>query len=256
MVCVGWSSGTPERNGRPGPLLRPPWRSGPGGAPGVSGARILSRLRRPLWLERLERLARLGERSPGTVETYSRQLSGHVLQALGALRLQEVATPLVDRFTTDVHEHVGPATGRTCRSIVSGVMARAVRYGAVPANPTRELERLSARPRRVPRALSEEERARWFRALVGDRIARREDLFDLSAFLLATGLRIGEALAVLWREVDLDLGVLRVTSPLIRVTGRGLVRKGTKSQAEERVLQLPGWCVILLGGQRAGEGDW
>jgi integrase len=204
-----------------------------------------------MWLERVERLARLGQRSPGTVETYSRQLNAHVLPALGALRLREVTTPLVDRFVTDVHEHVGPATGRTCRSIVSGVMGLAVRHGAVPANPTRELERLSAQPRRVPRALSEEERARWFRALVGDQAALRQDLFDLSAFLLATGLRIGEALAVLWRDVDLDLGVLRVTSTLIRVTGQGLVRKRTKSQAGERILQLPEWCVILLDKRRA-----
>jgi integrase len=157
----------------------------------------------------------------------------------------------VDRFVTDVHEHVGPATGRTCRSIVSGVMALAVRHGAVPANPTRELERLSVQPRRVPRALSEAERARWFRALMGDQVALRQDLFDLSAFLLATGLRIGEALAVLWRDVDLDLGVLRVTSTLIRVTGGCLVRKPTKSQAGERVLQLPQWCVILLDKRRA-----
>jgi integrase len=70
---------------------------------------------------------------------------------------------------------------------------------------------------------------------VGDRVALRQDLFDLSAFLLATGLRIGEALAVLWRDVDLDLGVLRVTSTLIRVTGQGLLRKCTKSQAGERI---------------------
>jgi integrase len=76
-------------------------------------------------------------------------------------------------------------------------------------------------------------------------------LFDLSAFLLATGLRIGEVLAVLWRDVDLDMGVLRVTSTLIRITGEGLVRKGTKSQAGERVLQLPEWCVILLDKRRA-----
>jgi integrase len=130
-------------------------------------------------------------------------------------------------------------------------MALAVRHGAVPANPTRELERLSVQPRRVPRALSEAERARWFRALMGDHVALRQDLFDLSAFLLATGLRIGEALAVLWRDVDLDLGVLRVTSTLIRVTGEGLVRKPTKSQAGERVLQLPEWCVILLDKRRA-----
>lgn len=36
--------------------------------------------------------------------------------------------------------------------------------------------------------MSEEERARWFVALVGDQVALRQDLFDLSAFLLATGL--------------------------------------------------------------------
>ena len=129
-------------------------------------------------------------------------------------------------------------------------MALAVRHGAVPANPTRELERLSAQPRRVPRALSEEERARWFRALVGDQVALRQDLFDLSAFLLATGLRIGEALALLWRESILT-GCAAVTSTLIRVTGQGLVRKRTKSQAGERVLQLPEWCVILLDKRRA-----
>ena len=109
-------------------------------------------------------------------------------------------------------------------------MALAVRHGAVPANPTRELERLSVQPRRVPRALSEAERARWFQALMGDQAALRQDLFDLSAFLLATGLRIGEALALLWRDVDLDMGVLHVTSTLIRVTGEGLMRKPTKSQ--------------------------
>jgi integrase len=42
-----------------------------------------------------------------------------------------------------------------------------------------------------------------------------------------------------------------VTSTLIRVTGGGLVRKPTKSQAGERVLQLPEWCVILLDKRRA-----
>jgi hypothetical protein len=58
-------------------------------------------------------------------------------------------------------------------------------------------------------------------------------------------------LAVLWRDVDLDLSVLHVTSTLIRMTGECLVRKRTKSQAGERVLQLPEWRVILLDKRRA-----
>ena len=69
---------------------------------------------------------------------------------------------------------------------------------------------------------------------------------DFSAFLLAKGLRIGEALAVLWTEVDLDTGALTVTSTLIRVTGQGLLRKTTKSKAGQRALLLPAWCVAML----------
>jgi hypothetical protein len=96
MVCVGWSSGTPERNGRPGPLLRHTHRVGGAGRRGAGSLRGSDTFAAAaaLWLERLERLARLVERSLGTVETYSRQLNGHVLPALGALRLQEVTTPL------------------------------------------------------------------------------------------------------------------------------------------------------------------
>lgn len=204
-----------------------------------------------VWLARVDRLVRLGQRSPGTAETYRRQLAAHVLPALGRLRLRELNTPLVDRYVTDVHEQVGPATGRTCRSIVSGVMGLAVRSGAVAVNPTRELERLSTQPKRSPRALSDAERARWFAALARDEVALRQDLFDLSAFLLATGLRIGEALSVVWREVDLDQGELEVTSTLLRVTGQGLIRKRTKSRAGERVLQLPTWCVAILRKRQA-----
>lgn len=161
-----------------------------------------------LWLARVQKLADLGQRSPGTVETYKRQLESHVLPALGKLRLRELSTPLVDRYVNDVHEQVG-ATGRTCRSIVSGVIGLAVRHGAVIANPTRELERRSTQPKRRPWALTDAERSKWFAALAADEVAVRQDLFDLSASLLATGLRIGEALAVVWREVDLVTGNYR-----------------------------------------------
>lgn len=199
-----------------------------------------------IWLQRIERLARMGQRSPGTVETYQRQLRGHVLPVLGALRLAEITTPLVDRFVSDLHEHVGAATARTCRSIVSGVMGLAVRQGAVVANPTRDLERLHSGPAREPRALSEEERTAWFVGLAQDKRAIRQDLVDLSAFLLATGLRIGEALAVLWGNIDLESGMLTVEATLIRVTGQGLLRKGTKSRAGQRSLLLPSWAVAML----------
>mgnify|MGYP001113617781 CR=1 FL=1 len=198
------------------------------------------------WLEDLDQLVRMGERSPGTVQTYRQQWSRNVSPSLGGLRLGEITTPVVDRFLVDLHERVGSATSRTARAVISGAMGRAVREGAIRSNPTREVRRLSAAPRRRPRALTEQERAAWFLSVTRDPRAVSRDLPDLCAFMLATGLRLGEVVAVLWSEIDLEEGTVEVTSTLIRVTGQGLIRKATKSASGQRRLPLPQWCVAML----------
>lgn len=198
------------------------------------------------WLGKVEALVREGRRSPGTVETYRRQLRNHVLPAMGEVRLGEATTPLVDKVIASINSRVGASTAKSCRSVISGVMSLAVRYGAVTVNPVREVDRIEARPKRPPRALTLEERVELLRRLRADGTARRRDLPDLVFFMLATGVRIGEALAVIWSQVDLEAGTVQITSTLIRVKGEGLLRKGTKSQAGERTLPLPMSAVAML----------
>jgi integrase len=141
---------------------------------------------------------------------------------------------------------VSAATAKSCRSVISGVMSLPVRYGAVSSNPVREVERIESRPRREPRALSMEERVRLLRQLQADETARRRVLPDLVFFMLANGVRIGEALAAVWSEVDFEAATVRITSTLVRVKGEGLLRKGTKSRAGERTLPLPTSAVAML----------
>ena len=100
-------------------------------------------------------------------------------------------------------------------------MGLAVRYGAVTVNPVREAARVRGGRRRTPRALTAAERERWLVALETDRRAVVRDLPDLTRWMLATGLRIGEALAVAWSDVDLDAGTVEVDWKLIRITRRG-----------------------------------
>ena len=64
----------------------------------------------------------------------------------GEVRLGEATTPLVDKVIGAIKADVSAATARSCRSVISGVMGLAVRYGAIPANPVREVERIEARP--------------------------------------------------------------------------------------------------------------
>ena len=81
-------------------------------------------------------------------------------------------------------------------------------------------------------------------ALHEQQIAR--DLPDLVAFLMATGLRIGEACGLTWNTVDLQTGTIEVRAAAVRVRGRGLVVKTTKTDAGTRTLVLPRWCVGML----------
>ena len=88
-------------------------------------------------------------------------------------------------------------------------MSLAVRYGAVPTNPVREVERIESRPKREPRSLTIQERVELLRRLQADEKARRRDLPDLVFFMLATGVRIGEALGARWCQVDFESGRCR-----------------------------------------------
>ncbi len=81
-------------------------------------------------------------------------------------------------------------------------------------------------------------------------LARRHDLPELARFMLATGLRLGEALGVTWADVDLSAGTVAVQRTIVRVKGKGLIAKRVKSRASERWLLLPPWCVELLRARR------
>lgn len=199
-----------------------------------------------LWLNKIDGMVKDGRRSPSTVDNYRRQLAKHVLPAIGEVRLGEATTPLIDKVIGAIKVDVSPATAKSCRSVISGVLGVAVRYGAITHNPVREVERIESRAKREPRALTAAERSDLLRRLNDDEYARRWDLPDLVLFMLATGVRIGEALAVVWSQVDLEAGTVQITSTLIRINQEGLLRKGTKSSAGERNLPLPASAVAML----------
>nr|WP_228714343.1 hypothetical protein [Prauserella endophytica] len=93
------------------------------------------------------------------------------------------------------------AHARTARAAVSGILRYAARHGAITANPIREIEPIEDGSKKKVRALTPEERRAWLAQLKLDPNAARKDLPALTRFMLATGVRIGEALALYWEDV-------------------------------------------------------
>ncbi|MEV5967225.1 helix-turn-helix domain-containing protein [Kribbella sp. NPDC051952] len=131
-------------------------------------------------------------------------------------------------------------------------MSLAVRYGATAINPVREVDSIEAQPQNPPRALTGEEVTLLRKHLADDQTAVTADLPDLTAFMLGTGVRIGESLAVLWSQADLEAGTIEITHTIVRVKGDGLLRKPTKSRAGQRLLHLPHWAIAVLRTREAG----
>jgi integrase len=199
-----------------------------------------------LFMANLKALIDDGVRKHGTYETYRYHLGKNVLPRIGNLRFVEATTPRLNKAIVGIKDEVGAASAKTCKSIISGTMALAVRDGAITLNPVREISIVGKARRKPPRALSTEEREQWFELLSQNERAMRADLVDLSKFMLATGERIGEALAVRWKDVLLDTGEVTCTHQIQRRAGQGLVRTEVKSEAGERVLLLPDWAIDML----------
>ena len=184
------------------------------------------------------------------MQLYRHRIDAQVKPALGQLRIRELTVGAVDRHLRAVAATSGPAMSKLTRSVLSGMCGLAARHDALERNPVRDAGRISRQPRKPPKALTAAE-ARQLRAMLTYHdVAIARDLPDLVSFMLASGLRIGEASAVTWDAVDLDTGLVEVRGTVIRVKGQGLIVKTTKTAAGRRTLALPRWGVDLLSDRR------
>jgi integrase len=228
--------------------------------PGFSGSTITAESTMEecaqAWISEVERHAVDGQRAANTPRLYRSALDNHIIPGIGQLRLREATTPRLDAFLVGMRQHHGAAITKTTRTVLNGVLGYAARQGALKGNPMREVSRIAGDPKRAPRALTAVERDLWLAKMEADELAAHRDLPDLTRWMLATGCRIGEALAVTFAEIDVDAKTVEINWTVVRVKGAGLQRTSTKTAAGERTLRLPGWAVdmVIRRGEQLGWG--
>lgn len=187
----------------------------------------------------------------GTFNTYRTSIEAKIKPGIGNLRLSEATVPRLDRFVKSMI--VTPSQARTARTCLNAMFDLAVRQGAVPRNPARDTMPIPAKKRIVKVIGLPDIHA--MRGLFADfDRTHTSELLELSSLLMATGCRIGEALAVRWEDIDLETGVLRVTGTLSNDsdTGKLFRQDHPKSDAGHRGLMLPRTLLDGLMGRRVG----
>ncbi|MFJ1510304.1 tyrosine-type recombinase/integrase [Cellulosimicrobium funkei] len=215
-------------------------------------------------------------RKAQTVDLYEKSYRNWVHPYLGSLRMRELSTAACQRWVNEITKINLEKSGNVrvvgnAVVVMSLICERAVQHEAMASNPMLGVGRPRTK-RTAPRAL-DVETVGLLRAAVRqheiDRAGRRGprpigDLPCLVDVLLGTGLRIGEALALRWKDVLIPAGegkfAVDVAATMTFVEGVGDVRQTIpKTAASDRAIVVPPFVVEALTAYRpedAGPDDY
>lgn len=186
--------------------------------------------------------------SDNSKRIYSQAIRGYINPAIGQLRINELTTPTVHNLL----QGQTAATAKTIRAVLSSAYKYAHQTGITNNDPVRHATGPKQAHKKV--AIPTDEQLRQFRQLIGDYCddgKRAESLPEIIDTLHGTGLRIGECLALHWKDVDLETGHIHVHAT---VDASGNLQDHPKTASGNRVILVQG--VALKALQRQASKDW
>ncbi|MBD1541045.1 site-specific integrase [Arthrobacter sp. IA7] len=210
----------------------------------------LNRLAEVWWVEFMDQ-----DRAINTQRRYREVLDSYVSPGVGGLAIREATVSRLDRFLKATRTKHGNGSAKLAKTVLSAMLGLAARHGAIASNPLRDVAKVPVNRKEV-RALTVEEAAA-LRAGLGQwqldssprGRKRPNDLLDVVDIMLATGARIGEALALRWKDIDLkaERPTLTVTGTVIYVPGEGMtIQEHPKSTNSRQRYYLPAFAVEML----------
>ncbi len=181
---------------------------------------------------------------PKTFVDYEINARLHINPVIGHVRLarltaQHIQTLIQENLSTGLH----PKTVRNVHATLRAALNNAVRFNLIVRNPA-ELVDAPRVPHSETKFFTPEQSREFLRACAGHRL---EALFTAC---LSLGLRIGEALGLMWDAVALEKRRLVVLQALQRVKGNGLQLVEPKSARSRRTVALPEQAIRALKAHR------
>ena len=184
-----------------------------------------------------------------TLERYRQILKLYVVPHIGAVRLQKLRAVHLNELYSKLLRAGGfegrPLSARTVghtHRLLHRVLGHAATWGVVTTNVVALVS-----PPPVPESevaiMTEEQIGATLRHLEG------RTLRPIVSFLLGTGARRGEVLALRWKDVDLDKGIVRIERSLEQ-TKAGLRIKQPKTRNGRRNISISPWLVAELRAHR------
>jgi integrase len=157
------------------------------------------------WLD-----SRRADVRPRTIVTYEGNIRNHIVPLLGGIELSRLAPQDVRRLKADrLAAGLSPTSVGRVLTVLRAALAQAVRERIIADNPATAVQ--LPRVERAPiEPLTEERAAAVIEAVRGSFVE------NLVVLLLGSGMRVGEALGLDWRDVQDGYVIVRKTKTVVR----------------------------------------
>lgn len=190
---------------------------------------------------------------PNTRLSISSLLKNHVIPLFGRYKLDKLTTPLIQSIINDLAEKTNAEVAGAYLHYdkIHAFNKRILQYGvimqAIPFNPAREVilpRNLAKTKRKRVKHFEKDELRLFLEHLDSLDLTRYHNLYDVTLykFLLATGCRIGEAVALSWSDIDLINAVVHITKT-INYQGE---LNSPKTSSSYRDIDIDGETVAML----------
>lgn len=185
-----------------------------------------------------------GNTALGTESRYK----NHIQPVLGNKKLNEIERREIVKLQAELAKKLKPSSVNAVIAQLKLIFNDAVRDDIIMRSPAAGIRLLKDVDKPAAetyhRALTEEEQKLFMQE------ARNEWLYELLAFLLCTGMRVGEATALTWQDIDYKNNVIHVTKTVSR-TAEGKYTVGTpKSKSGIRDIPLNDSIKSILESQK------
>ncbi len=174
-----------------------------------------------------------------TQHGYKAVLANHVLPAWKEWRLRDIERLAIQQWVAEKFaKKTGWQTVRNSWVLLSGILESAVEYGYLQTNPARGVKFPQKGLKEKPAIIEGESLVKLLDEL-------GEPYRTMVQLIAATGLRIGELLALRWSALDLDIGTLAVRESVFE--GRFQAPKTVRAM---RTIPLGSHAVAVLSKHR------
>ena len=196
------------------------------------------------WIKRKEKTVK-----PDTLAAFNSTYKVHFSRAFGAQRVAKIERRQIIELQAALAETHKPATVNRIIGTLHSILKDAERDGIIDRNPAEYIKGLKDESPKasetIHRALTEDEQAAFMEA------ARGSYYYELFAFLLCTGMRIGEAGALTWADIDYKANMIHITKTITKKQ-----RIGTpKTRTSKRDIPLTDTAKKVLRAQREKMGN-